>query len=77
LLNKGYEWVMPDRYQHILSEGAEETHPLFVVFPETPERIRRGLRGAGLPFVTQVVYPEDEFPVMPNPLAPEILGTED
>jgi hypothetical protein len=54
-LDKGYEWKMPRRYQHILSEGADETHPLFVVFPETPERIKRGLRGAFLPSVEQSV----------------------
>jgi hypothetical protein len=54
-VNQGYEWVMPYQYRHILSEGADETHPLFVVFPETPERIRRGLQGAGLPYITQVV----------------------
>jgi hypothetical protein len=60
-LDKGYEWLMPPRHKHILSEGADETHPLFVVFPETPERIKRGLRGSYLPFVTQTVhYTEDE-----------------
>jgi hypothetical protein len=75
-LNKGYEWVMPDQYQHILSEGAEETHPLFVVFPETPERIKRGLKGAGLPFVTQVIEPE-EFDLVPNPFPSEMLGAEE
>jgi hypothetical protein len=75
-LNKGYEWVMPEPHQHILSEGGEETHPLFVVFPETPERIKRGLRGASLPFVTQVVYPEEDFSVA-NPFPAEILGAED
>ncbi len=64
-LNKGYEWLMPDQYQHILSEAAEETYPLFVIFPETPERIKRGLRGASLPFVTQAVYSEDEFALSP------------
>jgi hypothetical protein len=55
LLHQDYEWVMPHRYKHILNEAAEETYPLFVVFPDTPERIRRGLRGAGLPFVVQHV----------------------
>jgi hypothetical protein len=59
-LNQGYEWLMPKPHQHILSEGAEATHPLFVIFPETPERIRRGLRGAYLPFVIQTVYALDE-----------------
>ena len=52
-LDKGYEWVMPHRYRHIYSEEAEEIHPLFVLFEETPERIQRGLRGAGLPFVIE------------------------
>jgi hypothetical protein len=75
-LNKGYEWVMPDQYQHILSEGAEETHPLFVVFPETPERIKRGLKGASLPFVTQVIEPE-EFSLVSNPFPSEMLGAEE
>jgi hypothetical protein len=59
-LDKGYEWFMPKRYQHILSEGAEETRPLFVTFPDTPDRIRRGLRGAYLPFVTRSVYASEE-----------------
>lgn len=76
-LNKGYEWLMPDQYQHILSEAAEETYPLFVVFPETPDRIKRGLRGASLPFVTQIVYPEDEFVLIPASFPPEILSVEE
>jgi hypothetical protein len=57
LLDKDYEWLMPPRYQHILSEGNERLYPLFVVFPETPERIQRGLLGANLPFVMQVPDP--------------------
>lgn len=59
-LDKGYEWLMPKKHAHILSEGADEIHPLFVVFPETPERIKRGLRGAFLPFVEQMVHDLDE-----------------
>jgi hypothetical protein len=59
-LDKGYEWLMPPRHRHVLSEGADETHPLFVTFPETPERIRRGLRGASLPYVTESVYSTEE-----------------
>ena len=76
-LSKGYEWLMPDQYQHILSEAAEETYPLFVVFPETPERIKRGLRGASLPFVTQVVCSEDEFVLIPASFPSEILSAEE
>lgn len=62
-LDKGYEWVMPPRYKHILSEGADIIHPLFVVFPETAERIKRGLKGAYLPFVLQTINSavEDEI----------------
>lgn len=59
-LNQGYEWLMPKQQQHLLSEGADEIHPLFVIFPETPERVRRGLRGAALPFVVQTVYALEE-----------------
>ena len=51
LLDKDYEWLMPSRYEHILSEGVEKIYPLFVIFPETPQRIQRGLVGACLPFV--------------------------
>lgn len=56
-LSRGYEWVMPPRHQHVLSEGAEQLYPLFIVFEETPERIRRGLKGAFLPFVVQALRP--------------------
>ncbi|PZV15887.1 MAG: hypothetical protein DCF22_06350 [Leptolyngbya sp.] len=52
-LSRGYEWDMPFRYRHILSEGADSTYPLFVIFEETPERIKRGLKGSYLPFVTR------------------------
>ncbi len=54
-LSQGYEWDLPHRYRHILNEGAENIYPLFVVFDHTPERIKRGLKGAFLPFVVQVL----------------------
>ncbi|MEB3337058.1 MAG: hypothetical protein VKJ46_06325 [Leptolyngbyaceae bacterium] len=54
-LDQTYEWLMPPRYQHIFSEGADQMYPLFVVFAETPERIKRGLKGACLPFVVQTL----------------------
>ncbi|MEA5500970.1 hypothetical protein [Limnoraphis robusta] len=50
-LEQGYEWVMPEHYSHIYSQEAEKIYPLFVLFSETPERIKRGLKGANLPFV--------------------------
>jgi hypothetical protein len=61
LLDPGYEWLMSEQDAHLLSEGSDENYPLFALFPETPDRIRRGLRGAGLPYVVQTVYTlEDE-----------------
>lgn len=57
-LTQDYEWFMPARYQHILSEGAEKICPLFVVFSDTIERIKKGLTGASLPFV---IYQSDTF----------------
>jgi len=64
LLLKGYEWLMPTRYQHILSgEAANTMYPLFVVFAETPERIKRGLGGAHLPFVTKLGATGEESPL--------------
>lgn len=65
LLDKDYEWLMPPRYQHILSEGANSIYPLFVVFTLTPERIKRGLHGAYLPFVTQTLSSVDEEETQP------------
>lgn len=56
-LDKDYEWLMPKRHTHILSEGTNTVHPLFVVFDETPKRIKRGLTGADLPFIMQTPEP--------------------
>lgn len=74
-LDRGYEWVMPPRYQHILSEGADSVYPLFVVFSETPERIQRGLRGASLPFVVQT--PTTILPEEVDSAIAEEITTED
>ncbi len=64
LLSRGYNWEMPLRFQHIFNEGAEKRYPLFILFSETPDRIRRGLKGASLPFVVQST-PEEEEAVTP------------
>lgn len=53
LLSCSYSWEMPIGYKHIFSEGAEKKLPLFVLFEETAERVKRGLKGAYLPFVVQ------------------------
>jgi hypothetical protein len=67
-LDRGYEWLMPPRHQHILSEGDDATYPLFVTFAETPERVKRGLRGAGLPFVTEAIATPAEEEATREPL---------
>lgn len=65
-LDQGYEWLMPPLHKHILSEEAEEICPLFVVFSETPERIKRGLQGAYLPYVVKTLSSSVEEPVAEN-----------
>jgi hypothetical protein len=70
LLDKDYEWLMPARYQHILSEGNDRIYPLFVLFPATPQRIVRGLLGACLPFVIQTPEVEVEEETLET-LSPE------
>jgi hypothetical protein len=51
LLANDYEWLMPMRYDHMISEGTDAIYPLFVLFTETTERIKRGLKGASLPHI--------------------------
>lgn len=53
LLHNTYEWVLPPRYKHILTDGADDVLPLFVAFDDTPKRVLKGLRGASLPYVIQ------------------------
>lgn len=50
-LNKEYEWIMPKTEEHMFSDLAEEIRPLFVLFSQTPDRIKKGLSGANLPYV--------------------------
>ncbi|MGD1858499.1 MAG: hypothetical protein ACFB0E_00830 [Leptolyngbyaceae cyanobacterium] len=52
LLDGSYEWSLPARYQHLLTDSGSKTCPLFVVFDSSPERIAKGLKGAGLPAIT-------------------------
>jgi hypothetical protein len=77
LLDRGYEWLMPSRYQHVLSEASDEIYPLFVVFPETPERIRRGLRGASLPFVIQRVDFLEDWEELPDTDSRSVMEVEE
>lgn len=51
LLDHDYEWVMPEYYRHIIGERSEHLYPLFVLFSQTEDRIKKGLVGAHLPFI--------------------------
>jgi hypothetical protein len=74
MLTKEYEWIFPLRYQHMLSEGADKIYPLFVLFDESPERIRRGLSGAQLPFVIQnTIVTQQNLAQHGNPSVPMFL----
>lgn len=53
-LHKEYEWIMPETEDHMFSDVAEQIHPLFILFPQTPERIKKGLAGASLPYIEYV-----------------------
>ncbi|AFZ14907.1 hypothetical protein Cri9333_4106 [Crinalium epipsammum PCC 9333] len=66
LLHTDYEWLMPSAHQHIFSEASEQIDPLFVLFPETPERIKKGLIGANLPFVIQAAVERIEEEMADN-----------
>ena len=73
MCDRGYEWLLPQKYQHLLSDGTDKSHPLFVVFPETPGHILQGLQGAGLP---TVILPFDAAVEEP-PKAPSTLDLGD
>ncbi|MEM9448026.1 MAG: hypothetical protein AAGA75_05795 [Cyanobacteria bacterium P01_E01_bin.6] len=74
-LAREYEWLLPHRYKHIFSEGADDTFALFVLLKDTPERIQKGLRGASLPFIIEPVHHhtnEEEL----EELSPELLWAD-
>lgn len=60
-LSHGYEWLMPLKYKYILGESAESIYPLFVIFEKTPQRIKKGLKGAGLPFIVETIRKPYEY----------------
>lgn len=76
LLEEGYEWLMPQQQQHLLNEGADQPYPLFVLFPQTPTRILRGLRGAGLPVIVHTSDPTQAIATDSPPPEGEILPAE-
>ena len=61
-LGQGVEWIMPRKHKHLLAEGTETPHPLFVIFTSAngelsaqSARIIRGLTGAQLPVATWTI----------------------
>jgi hypothetical protein len=50
-LDCDYEWHRPNYYRQIMTEGSDRLYPLFVLYPDSDQRLARGLRGAHLPFV--------------------------
>jgi hypothetical protein len=51
ILDNDYEWVMPNYYRHLITEGSDRIYPLFVLNPSSCPRISMGLSSAHLPFV--------------------------
>lgn len=74
-LSDGYEWDMPIRHRHILSEGSDNKYPLFVIFEDTAERIKRGLKGAFLPYIVRRSL-ETETEEAIDPSETELLWTD-
>ena len=50
-LDHEYEWIMPATEKHMFSDIAEQVNPLFILFDNSPKRIKKGLRGASLPYI--------------------------
>ncbi|MDJ0702338.1 MAG: hypothetical protein QNJ46_03580 [Leptolyngbyaceae cyanobacterium MO_188.B28] len=70
-LDRGYEWLMPPRHKHLLNQGSDTAHPLFVVFPQSPIRIKRGLESAFLPVIMQTPMDSEESAIE----EPQVLET--
>jgi hypothetical protein len=58
LLGHDYEWLMPQYYHHIISEGTTNWYPLFVLLENSPARIKQGLEGAHLPIAIVPELPD-------------------
>ena len=69
--------MLPARHEHLLNDGADVVRPLFVVFPDSPSRILKGLQGAGLPAVTYEAVDEGAIADLPLPNDSEVLREED
>ncbi len=69
MLGQEYFWILPWKYREIISDKGELQFPLFVTLSYTPERIKRGLTGASLPFV-DVKMPEIPISTPPEEAVP-------
>lgn len=59
LLGHEYYWVFPRRYRDLMNDGGQHHYPLFVLFPDTPSHLRRGLKGAALPHIVHPLAPPE------------------
>ncbi len=51
ILDNDYEWVMPNYYRQLITEGGDRLYPLFVLNSISDPKIIQGLNSAHLPFV--------------------------
>jgi hypothetical protein len=61
VLGDEYYWLLPHKHRNLMGDKGEYHYPLFVTLAYTPERIKRGLDGACLPFV-QAEVPDIDAP---------------
>jgi hypothetical protein len=66
MLGEDYFWLLPWKYRQIMSDKGEYHYPLFVSLGYTPERIKMGLSGASLPFVSVDVPELDSLHLEPQ-----------
>lgn len=75
-LSQEYEWIMPTSEQHMFSDTAEQILPLFIIFPDSPKRIKKGLTGASLPYIEHSIASgkqEQSLPSLSNSSSQEMI----
>jgi hypothetical protein len=66
MLGEDYFWLLPWKYHQLMNDKGEYHYPLFVTLSYTPDRIKKGLAGASLPFISVDVAAElDNLPLEP------------
>jgi hypothetical protein len=61
ILDCDYEWHRPNYYRQMMTEGSDRLYPLFVLHPDSDQRLARGLTGAHLPFVISNLLAKSEL----------------